>query len=229
MRERRSSPKPVNTRSLRLEAFALASALLVAASSRDATPDKDSIPATARNDSTMAAPRRDSLVVTPPTAAADPSGDSPAADGAVQVTEHGVGPLKIGMTLADARKATSGAVTAPPAADTAVCGFARWNGAPAGVRLMTAKGRIVRVDVDSGSTTTAAGAHIGDSESRIKTLYAGRVETVPSKYTKGHDLTVKRPAAADSTYRFIFETDGKRVTKFRAGRMPEVGYAEGCG
>ena len=183
---------------------------------------------TARADSTVAAPRRD-VVVSTPTSSADPSGDSPAADGAVQVTEHGVGPLKIGMTLADARKATSGAVSAPPAADTAVCGFARWSGAPAGVRLMTAKGRIVRVDVDSGSATTAAGAHIGDSESRIITLYAGRVETSPSKYAKGHYLTVKRPAAADSSYRFIFETDGKRVTKYRAGRMPEVAYVEGCG
>jgi hypothetical protein len=94
---------------------------------------------------------------------------------------------------------------------------------------MTAKGRIVRVDVDSGPTATVAGARIGDSEARINTLYAGRVETSPSKYTAGHYLSVKRPAAADSANRFIFETDGRKVTRYRAGRMPEVGYVEGCG
>lgn len=210
---------------MRPEHVVLASVLFIAACGRDATPNRESTAATARADSTVPA----KVVVSPPTASADPSGDSPAADGAVQVTEHGVGPLKIGMTLADARSATAGTLSAPPAADTAVCGFARWAGAPAGVRMMTAKGRIVRVDIDSGSATTAAGAHIGDSESRINTLYAGRVETTPSKYTRGHYLTVKGPVAADSSYRFIFETDGKRVTKYRAGRMPEVGYVEGCG
>lgn len=175
-----------------------------------------------------ATPRNEKPVVAPPTAA-DPSGDSPASDATVQVSERGVGPLHIGMKLSDARTATGDKISAPPAADTAVCGFARWSAGPAGVRLMTAKGRIVRVDVDSGSTTTAEGARIGDTEARINTLYAGRVVTTPSKYTAGHYLTVKRPPAADSAYRFIFETNGSKVTRYRAGKLPEVGYVEGCG
>jgi hypothetical protein len=27
----------------------------------------------------------------------------------------------------------------------------------------------------------------------------------------------------------VFETDGKHVTMFRAGRLPEVKWVEGCG
>lgn len=214
---------------MHLQKFSLAAAVCIAACGRDATPRADSAVATQKADAAPASPRPDSAPIPPRTTSTDPSGDSPAADGAVQVSEHGVGPVKIGMTLAAARTATNGKFTAPPAADTATCGFARWSGGPAGLRMMTAKGRVVRIDVESGSTTTAAGARIGDSEDRIGTLYSGRVETTPSKYTSGHYLTIKPATAGEGAYRLIFETDGKRVTKYRAGRMPEVEYVEGCG
>jgi hypothetical protein len=205
---------------MRREVLCLATTLAFVACGRDSTPRADSSSATTRPEPAPATPR---------TTAIDPSGDSPASDGTVQVSERGVGPLKIGMALASARAATSGAFSAPPAADTAACGFARWSGGPAGLRMMTAKGRIVRVDVDSGGTTTTAGARIGDTEARIASLYAARVETTPSKYTSGHYLTIKPATTADGAYRIIFETDGKRVTRYRAGRLPEVGYVEGCG
>ena len=29
-------------------------------------------------------------------------------------------------------------------------------------------------------------------------------------------------------FAYVFETDGKRVTNFRAGKFPEVEYIEGC-
>ena len=147
----------------------------------------------------------------------------------MQVSEHGIGPLKIGMTLAEARAATSDNIIAPRAADTATCGFARWRAGPNGVRMMTAKGRIVRVDVDGGSAPTVVGARIGDTEGRIDSLYRGRVQATPRKYTAGHYLTIKPTTKADDAYRIIFETDGSVVQKFRAGILPQVGYVEGCG
>jgi hypothetical protein len=85
------------------------------------------------------------------------------------------------------------------------------------------------MDVDNAGTATVAGARIGDTEARIAKLYAGRVETTPHKYTPGHYLTIKPATTTDSIYRLIFETNGSKVTKYRAGRMPEVGYVEGCG
>lgn len=37
-----------------------------------------------------------------------------------------------------------------------------------------------------------------------------------------------REASADRNFRIVFETDGRHVTSIRAGRLPEVGYTEGC-
>ena len=56
----------------------------------------------------------------------------------------------------------------------------------------------------------------------------GRVTVQPHKYTNGHYLVVRSATAADTTHRIIFETDGKVVTRFRSGRMPEVAWVEGC-
>ena len=209
---------------MRREYVCLVLSLGFAACDRDSSPRAESAEASARAVASPKTPARN-----PQAASGDPSGDSPAGDGVVTVSESGIGPVHFGMTLFDARAATGNKLSAPPAADTASCGFARWTGGPAGVRLMTSKGRIVRVDVDSGSTTAVSGAHIGDSEKRIIALYdAGSVEVTPSKYTAGHDITIQQREGTGSI-RYVYQTDGKRVTRFRAGRMPEVGYVEGCG
>ena len=59
-------------------------------------------------------------------------------------------------------------------------------------------------------------------------LYGGRVKSEPHKYVRGgHYLVV--PSPADSDAQLVFETDGKRVTSYRVGRLPEVRWVEGCG
>jgi hypothetical protein len=62
----------------------------------------------------------------------------------------------------------------------------------------------------------------------VQALYASRVAVSPHKYTGGHYLTVTPTAPGDSAYRMVFETDGRRVTQFRAGVRPAVEYVEGC-
>jgi hypothetical protein len=94
---------------------------------------------------------------------------------------------------------------------------------------MIERNEVVRVDVDSGSVETSAGARIGDTEDRIKSLYAGRITVGPHKYTDGHYLTVVPADKADSAFRLIFETDGNRVTRYRSGKRPQVEYVERCG
>jgi hypothetical protein len=75
---------------------------------------------------------------------------------------------------------------------------------------------------------TAEGARVGDSEARIKEIYGDRVTVQPHKYLpNGHYLVVA--AAGDAANRIVFETDGKVVTTYRAGRRPEVENVEGCG
>ena len=41
-------------------------------------------------------------------------------------------------------------------------------------------------------------------------------------------LTYVPKDKSDRNYRVVFETDGKRVLGFRAGKLPEVEFVEGC-
>lgn len=90
---------------------------------------------------------------------------------------------------------------------------------------MLVDGTVARVDVDNSFTRTAEGAAIGDSEATIKRLYHGRLRVTRHAYVEGHYLTVM---GADRRHCIVFETDGKKVTSYHAGRMPEVSYVEGC-
>ena len=159
------------------------------------------------------------------TTGAAPSTTTSAGDSAV--TEHGLGPLRVGMTLAEARRALGDALVVPKGTDTTGCGYVRWRGGPRGTRVMIDGGRIARVDVDSATVATASGARVGDSEARIQQLYAGRVTVTPHKYVDGHYLTVN--AGHDSSFAIVFETEKGKVTRYRAGRRPAVEYVEGCG
>jgi hypothetical protein len=93
---------------------------------------------------------------------------------------------------------------------------------------MVEQGRIVRVDVDSAGLATSEGATVGMSEADIRSRYPG-VREVPHKYDeRGRYLVVTSASPADSALRLIFETDGARVVRYRAGVVPQVEYVEGC-
>jgi hypothetical protein len=166
---------------------------------------------------------------------ADSSGSSAAADAERVrgsewvVTTHGAGPLRIGMSIDEARAAARGALAAPSNSDPSACTYVPIAGAPKGIAVMVEGGRVVRIDVDSGSVPTAEGARVGDTEERIRTIYPGDVTIAPHKYTNGHYLTVRPKSAADSVNRIVFETDGRAVTRYRVGVPPPVEYVEGCG
>ena len=143
--------------------------------------------------------------------------------------EDGLGQLQVGMTLAEA--VNMGLVNERPDMKPA-CDFvfpAVGAGIPFGVNVMVVKGKIARIDVDTGVVTTEDGAKIGDTEDRIKSIYGDELQIQPHKYIEGgHYMTVKGDSASAGKA-IVFETDGKRVTMFRAGRIPEVEWVEGCG
>lgn len=146
-----------------------------------------------------------------------------------QLTEEGLGPLHAGMTIAQARAVIPGDFTIPAESpDDAACSYARWTAQPALTRVMVTDGVIARVEVDTTSIRTAAGAGVGDSEARIDSLYPGRVRRMAHKYTDGRYLIVVATPPRDTMFRFVFETDGHRVTTMRAGRVPAVEWVEGC-
>jgi hypothetical protein len=137
------------------------------------------------------------------------------------VTSEAAGPFRIGMS-ADSALLVAG----KPAAATkgATCGYLDVD---APVKLMVENGAVVRFDVTDTSVATAEGARVGDPISRIEQLYAGKVRTQPHKYTNGKYLIVVSPR--DTMHQLIFETDTVRVTRYRGGVLPAVGYVEGCG
>lgn len=128
------------------------------------------------------------------------------------------------MTVAEAETALAARLR--PARSLAECDYLRLPKGPSGLSFMVWRGRIVRMDVDSGIMATTAGARVGDREARVREVYSDRLIVSPHKYVDGHYLTVIPP---DTAYRIIFETDGQRVTKYRAGRLPEVEWVERCG
>jgi hypothetical protein len=143
--------------------------------------------------------------------------------------EDGLGQLQVGMTLAEA--VNMGLVNERPDMKPA-CDFvfpAVGAGIPFGVNVMVVKGKIARIDVDTGTVTTEDGVKIGDTEAKVKSVYGDELQIQPHKYIDGgHYMTVKGDSASAGKA-IVFETDGKRVTMFRAGRIPEVEWVEGCG
>jgi hypothetical protein len=132
---------------------------------------------------------------------------------------NGIGSVRVGMTVSQAAKASGRRLIGD-----------RPNNNCYYVGSIVTAGRISRVDVWKNTRiTTLRGAKIGDTEARIKSLYPGKIQVTPHKYVQeGHYLTFVPSDRADQNYRVVFETDGKQVTRFRSGKLPEVEFVEGC-
>jgi hypothetical protein len=143
---------------------------------------------------------------------------------------NGIGDIPIGLTVAETAKAAG--IKFVPLDDSSpkeACYYVKPQSLK-DVGFMVIDGKVARVDVWSKSkVTTLRGAKIDDSEARIKSLYPGQIKVTPHEYvTGGHYLTFTPKDKADKNYRLVFETDGKRVTQMRSGKLPEVSYIEGC-
>lgn len=141
---------------------------------------------------------------------------------------NGISTVRIGMTVSQAAKAAGTKLAGDPPNNN--CYYVKPQNEPKNIAFMVTKGRISRVDVRQNTQiTTLKGAKIGDTEAQIKSLYPGQIQVTPHKYVQGgHYLTFIPKDRADQNYRVVFETDGKRVTEFRSGKLPEVEYVEGC-
>jgi len=143
------------------------------------------------------------------------------------ITSAGLGPVRAGMTVAELQTAFGDSLVIP--VKLAECDYIRPRNAPKGVSFMMENGRLSRVDIRGNTTLkTAAGAGIGDTEDRIKTLYPGQVTVQPHKYMEGGHYLVVVPMGSPSNERIVFETDGNKVTVYRSGKTPAVEYVEGC-
>jgi len=146
----------------------------------------------------------------------------------VALNEDGLGPIQVGMTLTDA--VNMGILNENPNMKKE-CDFvfpAVGAGVPDNVGVMIVKGEVARIDVDTGSVTTEDGAKIGDTEEKLKSIYDGDLQIEPHKYVPGGHYMIVMGDSASAGKAIVFETNGKVVTNFRAGRLPEVKWVEGC-
>lgn len=147
-----------------------------------------------------------------------------------QVGTNGIGSVLIGQTISEAVKASGLNMKQVYGGDPKYCTYFKPVGGLDGVSFMVSNYRIVRVDIDNPRVTTFRGAKIGDSEERIKYLYQEQIHVQKHPYIRfgGHYLVFIPRDQEDSNYRVIFETDGQKVLRYRAGKLPEVEYIEGC-
>jgi hypothetical protein len=150
----------------------------------------------------------------------------------------GIGPIKVGMTLTEAKAAVGKPMPVDENSPTDVCNFAKVQGGPAGLSFMVERAKptdpwhIARVDVDGGKIVTVSGVGIGATEDEVKKAYSGEgksgtLQVEPHKYVEGgHNITYDVDGPQGNL--LLFETDGKKVTQFRSGQQVPVEYVEGC-
>jgi hypothetical protein len=145
-----------------------------------------------------------------------------------KVQLNGIAAIRVGMTVSEATKAAKIKLVSIGETNNE-CYYVQPQSGLKHLSMMVVRGRVARIDINQGSSIkTLSGAGIGDSEQRISSLYHARIEVSPHQYIRGHYLTFIPTDRVDRNYRLIFETDGRKVISYRAGRMPEVGYIEGC-
>lgn len=165
----------------------------------------------------------------PPATAATPAAPDSAAIPASHwvVTARGLGPILAGLPIASLDTAL-GERLRPTYGQGSSCAYVHPAAVPEGVLVMVQHDTVARVDVRTPGVRTVDSVGVGDSEASVLKRYEGRVRVTPHKYTgpTGHYLTVSAPP--DTAHLLLFETDGKAVVNYRAGRRAAVELVEGC-
>jgi hypothetical protein len=147
-----------------------------------------------------------------------------------QLSLRGLGPVRVGMTVAQAGVALGRSLWKTAALpSSSSCTYFEIAGGPPGLYFMEIRGRIARIDVMNPQVETRSGARVGLSERQLLALYPGQIHIERHKYVEGGHYLVYTPKdRAERGYSMTFETDGSKVTSYRAGERKAVGYVEFC-
>lgn len=140
-----------------------------------------------------------------------------------RLTFKGLGRIHIGMTEAELMH--EGFELKARLGDYSEC-FEQPLKSNENILIMFEHKRISRIDILSPKIKTNEGIGVGYTESQVKEIYGSQVKIEPHKYDdNGHYMTVK---SRDEKNAIVMETDGRRITIIRTGRLPSVQYIEGC-
>ena len=148
-----------------------------------------------------------------------------------RLSTAGLGPVRIGMTIRQAERAAGRELEVDRNAGIGgECFTGSFVGGPRGVYVLGTGSRVAVVGVSRGSRIrTRSGIRIGTPERVVRRRFGRRLRVTLHPYApEGRYLIVVPRDRAERNRRVIFETDGRRVTLMRAGRLPEVRYIEGC-
>ena len=143
----------------------------------------------------------------------------------------GIGPITVGMTVAEAESAAGVTFGPAPGADAeqedASCRYLAVPGEAPLVLAMVVDGVVSRIDVTDGSPVeTLSGVGIGAPAQEVRDADGERLVEEPHPYDEtGAQL---RYVPDQPTHSLIFEIGDGVVTAFRSGFTEQVGYQEGC-
>jgi hypothetical protein len=159
-------------------------------------------------------------------------GAVPQALNAWRANLDGVGPIRLGMSIEQARQASGLEFVEQPDAGEQVnwssCHYA-WPAADGQLRLDLAlvlhQGHVARIEVVAPEIATAVGARVGDTEARLRWLYGARLTVDPDAPASAQPRLLVA-AAHGQPLRFIM-ADG-RVQAFHVGQAAQTLPSGGC-
>lgn len=147
-----------------------------------------------------------------------------------KIAIDGIGPITVGMTVAEASQAGEVKLVQQASGGEEYGCLIYYVEGIENLWFMVTEGKIARVETVSPQITTFSGIKVGDKLEKVMSVYGNKIELQPHEYVPGGKYAIFVPKdKADQKYRVIFETDAEgNVTSFRAGKLPEVRYIEGC-
>lgn len=145
----------------------------------------------------------------------------------------GYAALDFGMSAEEARTDWTGNPLEPagPAEDPMACHHLSPAGqeTPAQLAFMFEDDIFVRYSAESDQIAAPGGGRVGMDEAALAGLYGERLESMPHKYVEGGKVLISPEDAGTLPSQLVFELDAAgRVTSWRVGLAPQIGYVEGC-
>jgi hypothetical protein len=150
-------------------------------------------------------------------------------DGTSVITFKGVGPIKLGMTLKEARKAARTGIVAGPEV-TKDCRQDTVLPKRFGLGTLRFKGKIRVLYITRTALPTAKGVRVNDSLERLRSKYGSALQERPSDVSETTRIFELHQGTREIQFSVGVNDAGQsdRIIQIATGLRPEVDFSEGC-